>query len=109
MHPFDCLIDRWEVIYTVCLLQSPVGAFVRCTWLPLASLLDEWDSGMSSFVLDSKQYAGSFARDQLILLFVYCGAVLGEDGDVVIVASFANPHQSRWEFCEGICLGYFHG
>ena len=67
--------------------------FGWCTWLPLASLLDEWDAVTSSFVSDSDEYGTSFARDQHILLFVYYNAVLCEDGDVAIVASSANAHQ----------------
>ncbi len=62
-------------------------------WLPFASLLYQRNKISAFLVADAVQYGFALTCDEHVLIFVYCNAILSENGDGAIVRRFAYTHQ----------------
>ena len=69
-------------------------------WLPVASLLYQRNTISAFLVADADQYGFALTCDEHVLFFVYCIAILSENGDGVIVRHFAYTHQQAGKVVE---------
>ena len=85
MHPLDCLICGWQVVYDVGLTELICDPLGWPTWLPLSLLLYQWDAELPPLIPNSNQYWFALACDEEVLFLVHGYAVIGVNGDGAVV------------------------
>ena len=104
MHLLDCLFSGREIVYAFGTAKDVAFLLRWGPRLPIAFVLDEWDSAPTVFVAFSNEEGFTLASDEHILFFVDGDTRLGEDGNGAIITSLANTHEGMWEVLEGFGL-----
>jgi hypothetical protein len=92
MHPFDSLLNGWEIIDTVGLSEC-LFCFLR--WfprLPLTTMLGQWYAISAVLVAHTCEEWFTLACDEYILFIVDGHSILGENGDVSIICDLSYTH-----------------
>ena len=93
MHPCDGLFSGRDTIDAVGLAYGVFGLFGQCAWLPVVTVLDQWDIILSTVVTRPYEDRFALACDEDISFFVYCDPILGENG--LVPASDVLPTLKR--------------
>ena len=93
MHPLDRFFGRGEVVDIVDLLEIFLGVLCWLLWLPIASIVDEWNSVSALLVALSNENGFVLACYENVFFFVDINSFLGEYGYVAIVSCFPDAHE----------------
>ena len=66
------MLGGWKIVDAVGLSWYLSGLLGRLAWLPLTTLLDQWDAVSSICISLANQYRLTSAGDEYVLLFVHC-------------------------------------
>ena len=109
VDPSDSLFFGRQVVHAMCHLDFPFRCLRGSAWLPLPVVLGPWDPVSASFIYFADENGLVLTCDEYILLFMYCDALLCEDGNVAIVCCLAHTQYRGWEVFECVCICLFDG